>query len=221
MIKFRTLLPELVNTMPIIKANKINYQWYARALADIKNNGRPTATAKCPGIVSVSAHGWIQRTYQAIKITTNGDLRSFSWETEQGRQLLPSGEHMYDYVNAHGPDQLRAYKEFTPNTLQTVIKIQSPWVVEIPKGYSLLSMPIPYNDDVRFTAATGILKGKTWLNVQMFWHCLNSTEIIPAGTPIQQYILLKDEAMEDSIDTISFAETDLYEIYRQDTVPCK
>ena len=87
------------------------------------------------------------------------------------------------------------FQEKTPNTLETVIKIQTPWFVEVPKGYSLLMMPLPYSDDKRFTAATGLLRGNQPLNVQVFWHCLNSEEIIPAGTPLNQMILIKDQSV--------------------------
>ena len=79
--------------------------------------------------------------------------------------------------------------------LETVIKIQTPWFVEVPKGYSLLLMPLPYSDDKRFTAAMGLLRGNQPLNVQVFWHCLNSEEIIPAGTPLNQMILIKDQSV--------------------------
>ena len=80
--------------------------------------------------------------------------------------------------------------------MATMIKINSPWVVTVPKGYYLLCMPIPYSDDNRFTASMGLIDGDAginFLNVQMFWHCLDSEEVIPAGTPLAQYFLIKKE----------------------------
>jgi len=207
MIKFKTLIPELIQTMPIIRANKINYAWYKRALEDLKSTKFPTATAKCPGIIAANARGWVQRTYQAIKITTKaGDLTYFNWGLEIDQKKLPLGNYMGNYIEWHTGDQLKKYKDFPPNTLHTILKINSPWMVEIPTGYSLLSIPIPYNDDIRFTAATGILKGPNWLNVQIFWHCLDGEEIIPAGTPIQQYILLRDEVVEEALEVVTTSE---------------
>ena len=66
----------------------------------------------------------------------------------------------------------------------------------IPKGYTLMSMPIPYPDSHVFTAAIGFLDGDygpNFLNVQLFWHELNGEVFIPAGTPLCQYILIKKE----------------------------
>lgn len=202
MIKFKSLIPELVKTMPITRASKINYNWYRKALKDIKTSD--FSTAKCPGIIGINATGWVQRTYQTIKITTRaGDLKFFDWETEIDQKKLPFGNVMGNYIGWHIADQMAKYKDMPPSTLHTILKLNSPWIVEIPDGYSLLALPIPYNDDVRFTAACGILKGTNWLNAQLFWHCLDGTETIPAGTPIQQYILLKDNVVKETVETIT------------------
>jgi branched-subunit amino acid aminotransferase/4-amino-4-deoxychorismate lyase len=107
---------------------------------------------------------------------TNGDLKSFKWSAEIDQKLLIHGNLMEDYINYHSSEQLEKFKPFPENVLHTIIKIQSPWVVDIPNGYKLLSMPIPYNDDNRFMAAHGILTNKNWLNVQLFWYKKNSKE---------------------------------------------
>jgi hypothetical protein len=82
-----------------------------------------------------------------------------------------------------------------------MIKIQSPWMVEIPIGYKLLFMPIPYNDDNRFVAAHGILKGKNWLNIHLFWYKTNSKEFVKKGTPLCQYLLIREEEVDFVINT--------------------
>jgi hypothetical protein len=98
---------------------------------------------------------------------------------------------------------LSIYQDLKPNTLKTTVKIQSPWIVYVPVGYQLLCLPIPYPDDNRFTAAIGIIdgdQGPNFLNVQLFWHSLNSQEVIPAGTPLAQYFLVKKEEVETTIE---------------------
>ena len=75
-------------------------------------------------------------------------------------------------------------------------------MVYIPKGYFLLSMPIPYPDNKDFTASIGLLDpdfGPNFLNVQVFWHNLNGVTKIPAGTPLCQYILIKKNNIEASV----------------------
>ena len=63
----------------------------------------------------------------------------------------------------------------------------------VPKGYRLLSMPVAYSDTNAFTAATGLLnEGIEALNVQLYWHNLNGETFVKKGTPICQYILIKN-----------------------------
>jgi len=210
-LKFICLIPEVVKTMPIIPASKINYSWFKAATEVFKKqktNMPPGTTlqhiARCPGIIAVSKNGWIQRSYQDILIHTNGDGTSFNWSTPID-QSKHSTEHEwnYNYVSHHDDKTLSIYQDLKPNTLKTTVKIQSPWIVYVPVGYQLLCLPIPYPDDNRFTAAIGIIdgdQGPNFLNVQLFWHSLNSQEVIPAGTPLAQYFLVKKEKVETTIE---------------------
>jgi hypothetical protein len=217
-LRFVSLIPELTKTMPIIEANKINFSWYKTAINDFKSlKAQESITAKthhisrCPGINSIVKYGWIQRTYQDIVIKTNGDGQSFDWSTPIDQSsLVKNHEWNYDYVSYHDASIISPYKVLKPSTLKTIIKIQSPWIAYIPDGYSLLHIPIPYGDDTRFTSASGILEsgqGPNFLNVQLFWHKLNSEEIIPAGTPIMQYLLIKNENIDAAIT--EFTDIDL------------
>lgn len=220
-LRFVCLLPEVVKTMPIIHASKINFNWF-RAAADhfkqLKVNAPLGASvkhvARCPGIISISKTGWIQRSYQDIVIKTNGDGAGFSWRTSIDQASLTSGhEWNYNYVSMHDENTIAPYNELKPNTLKTILKIQSPWVVYIPKGYYLLCSPIAYPDDNRFTAAYGLLdgdQGPNFLNVQLFWHRLNSEELIPAGTPLAQYFLIKKEDID--CEVASFTQQDLEDL---------
>lgn len=195
MIEFNCFIKDVLTDMPIVPTSQIDFKWVEAAHEHFKKSQAPS-TLKCPGIFSVLSKGWIQRTYQDITISTNGDGESFTSSTPIDQMNYDGGNYAGPYVARHTPDQLAAFKEFPPNTLKTLIKIHSPWFVKIPKGYSLLMMPIPYNDDCRFTALTGILKNNNWLIVQLYWHCLNSVEVIPKGTPINYMMLIKDESNE-------------------------
>ena len=208
MIKFHCVLPDVIKEMPIIPTAQHQYDWIlkARDYYNLIGTQAKTKTTKCPGIFSVLGSGWIHRTYQEITIQTFGDNVTYAWGTPYNQKDGLHGKFIGDYVCDHPPDQLKSFKDFPLNTLHTVLKIQTPWLVTIPKGYSLLMMPIPYNDDVRFTAATGLLRGTNFLNVQLFWHCLNSREIIKQGTPINQMLLVKDEKLEHVIEAVQDPE---------------
>jgi hypothetical protein len=203
-IKFYCLLPGLEKTMPIVPSGQIDFNWVAKARKFFSNNPDGPITTKCPGIFSVLNTGWIQRTYMDITIETFGD-KEHLWvntEIDQRNATIQGQKYLDHYVSWHWADQFGNFREDCTDTLKTLIKIQSPWFVDIPKGYSLLMMPVPYNDDTRFTAATGLLKGKHPLNVQLYWHCLNSKEVIKAGTPISQMILIKDQSNDYEIEVV-------------------
>jgi hypothetical protein len=212
-IKFRCAIPEVLKSMPIKRCKPSDFNWFKKAIADLKNNKHLYTdpinnghTGKCPGIISVLSTGWIHRAYQEFVIKTDGTGSSFEWRSEIDQKRLKYGFMFQDYVHFHTPEQLDKYRPMDKNTLKTVIKIHSPWSVVIPEGYSLLSTAVPFNDDTRFTAATGILKGTIPLNIQLFWHRTNSLEVVKKGTPLCYYLLIKDEQIEDELVEITDTE---------------
>ena len=195
-INFKCFIPDIINNFPIKKTKPSDFKWFKKAVEDYKFNKPLIHTSKCPGIVSILNFGWIQYSYQDFTIETNGDKENFKWTSEIDQKSLPNGDLLQDYISDHPPDQLEKFKPFPKGVLHTMIKIQSPWMVEIPIGYKLLFMPIPYNDDNRFVAAHGILKDKNWLNIHLFWYKTNSKEFVKKGTPLCQYLLIKEEQVD-------------------------
>jgi hypothetical protein len=208
-IKFKCLIPEVLKETPIKKSKPNNFKWFLKAASDFKKN-KPSKeeghTARCPGIINVLNTGWLHCAYQDFTIKTDGRLDSFEWHSEIDQRKLKYGFLMQNYVHFHTPDQLDKFRPFNENTLKVILKIQSPWRVSIPKGYYLLSTSVPFNDDTRFTAATGILKGEVNLNIQLFWHKTNSIEIVKKGTPLCQYFLIKEETIEEEFSEITDKE---------------
>lgn len=208
-IKFVCLIPEVAKSMPIVPASKVNFSWvrtavenYKRQKAQQGNGAILRHVARCPGIHAVSRVGWVQKSYQDIFIKTDGS-GGFGWKTPIDQsKLTPGHEFVWDYITYHSNEMTEPYGLVKPGAIPTIIKVQSPWVVYIPKGYYLMCMPIPYGDDNRFTATTGILDGDNgpiFLNVQMHWYCQNSEELIPAGTPLAQYYLIKKEEINEVV----------------------
>lgn len=205
-LEFACLIPEVVKTMPIVESNQINFDWLRMAISNWKEvrensskHDTPKHIAKCPGINAISRRGWVQRAYQDILINTDGS-GGFAWKTPIDQSIMNLGhEFVFPYVGHHSSSLVEPFGFIKNGTLPTIIKIQSPWIAKIPKGYYLLVLPIPYPDDKRFTSTAGILDpelGVNFLNIQIYWHCLNSEEIIPAGTPLAQYFLVKKEEID-------------------------
>jgi hypothetical protein len=214
-LKFYSFIPEYTKNFPIRKISLGDYEWISRLKEDLMLNPQQEIhTAKCPGIMLMCKTGWIQTAYQDIEIETFGDGVSFDWRTEIDQAKIPEvGDILNDYVHYHSPDQFDKFKPFTGNTLKTILKINSPWFVEIPKGYSLLRLPIPYHDDSRFSVPSGILSYNNFLNIQLYWHCLNSKEVIKKGTPLCQMILIKNQ--EPDYEIKEFKNLDqFYSMYK-------
>jgi hypothetical protein len=222
MLEFFCFDPEIAKKMPIVPMSTLKYDWITKAREHYKKHPEHVETTKCPGIMSIMNRGWTQRAYQDIIIETRDNLKSYIGY-EKDRQIKKrGGKYMQDYVSGgHPADQMWSFrKEWPKETMHCIVKIQSPWFVKVPEGYSLLFMPVPYAEDVRFTAAPGFIKGNSFLNIQLFWHCTNSKEIIKAGTPLNQMILVKDEKVEmrQSVieDIDSFMKEEYPEVYKRE-----
>lgn len=210
-VTFICTAPGVESIMPIIPAKEYKHAWIVRAQQDFakcrkeKNFGTSPEnhTVKCPGIVTLQKQGWILRTWQDICIETYGDGHKFTWNSAVDQTKLDplTGS----YVGHHASEQYATYMEnWDPNTLKTVIKIQSPWLCLIPKGHYLLEIPVPYLDDNRFIAVPGMFDcdlGYAPLNVQLLWRVKEGKAVIKAGTPIAQYILVPKEKIDFEIKT--------------------
>jgi len=194
-VRFYSFIPEYTKNFPIRKISLGDYKWISKLKEDFMlDPQQENHTAKCPGIMLICKTGWVQTAYQDIEIETFGDGANFNWKTEINQAEIPEiGHILNDYVHYHTPDQFDKFKPLSDNTLKTILKINSPWFAEIPKGYSLLRLPVPYHDDDRFSIPPGILSYNNFLNIQMYWHRLNSKEVIKKGTPLCQLILIKNQ----------------------------
>jgi len=192
MLKFYAHNDDAIKCNSLVPASKVTMKWLENAWEVVEQLPKniPLIT-RCPGIASVTSTGWILKSHTNFTIETNGDGESFNASVEEGPN-----------IGRHVSEQMAIYRSSQPLTLRTIVKVYSPWVVDIPDGYSLLLMPIPYPDDYRFTAATGLLRGKQPINIQLFWHCLNSKEVVSKGTPLNQMILIKDEKLNYTISRI-------------------
>ena len=192
-IKFKCFDKKILSKYPIEKVKIIDFNWIKNMMEHLKKHKNWRAhTGRCPGIISVVRLGWIHKAYQNFTIETNGDMNTFRWETDIDQAKTSYGKIIGDYVNFHETEQLADFKLMPLHTLNTLIKINSPWYVNIPKGYRLLCMPVPYPCNNAFTAAFGILDQDNVLNVPLYWHVPNGKVLVKKGTPLCQYVLLKD-----------------------------
>lgn len=205
-VEFSYLIPNLGNIMPIIKTSEYRHAWIQRArqqVVDLKRNNpnlnkeRFTHVAKCPAIKSIMQRGWIVRSWMDIMIETTDNGTNVEWSSP-----LDQRDFLQDLaaVSFHMPEHLSDFYENWPDdALRLLVKINTPFSVKVPRGYSMILMPVAYADEKRFTVMPGLIENDlpvTSIAVQMQWHVKEGKELIRAGTPLAQLILIKDEEVE-------------------------
>jgi hypothetical protein len=214
-IEFFSLIPEVAKLAPIQHARNFRPEVLINATKDYANEKAKDgfgmssliSTAKCPGIYNYARHGWVLTTWQDITIETNGDGSSFRWASPIDQNQCTNGKMVGEAIGSHSRAQ---YADFIggsiPMSLDTVIKVYTPWRCNVPEGYYLQEAPLPYSTEKRFTTVTGFFSkehGLAQLNVQLLWHVMKGKTLIKAGTPIAHYMLIP----KDQPEMISMAAT--------------
>jgi hypothetical protein len=103
--------------------------------------------------------------------------------------------------------------EGMPNADKTKLpsfKIDSPWIVKTPKGYSTLCIAPLNNRDIMFEAVSGVIHTDvftTYMNIPFIWTGPpDFTGVIKKGTPLVQMIPFKRDSFEHELGFISSEE---------------
>lgn len=205
-LNFYSTIEGVEHIMPIISAKDYLHEWVKKARSSLLEQKNSHAhTLRCPGIMSSLAQGWIIKTWQDMEITIlkNGaysfrsavDVREFKSNLNDTSIVIHDESNMYDFRT-----------NWPKDTFSKIIKINTPWLVQIPKGYMLYQTHPCYLDENRFTSLPAIYDpdyGLLRLMVPMFWHSLEGKFLISAGTPIAQIFLIKKEDFNIEMSYIS------------------
>lgn len=190
-IRFYSLESGVLDLFPITKSSAIK-----RPFVDLPEYQDIPSTKNCPGIRKIVSTGWVVLAPADFLIKTTGDGTTMEWMEPWRFTKISEGRE--SYVSSHGPAQTELLAD--ADTLRTVIKIETPWRVETSDDVVLLQIPVTYNNEQRFYAATGILDagyGHT-INVQLFWKNLNGETLVRAGTPLCQLIPMSRQSINTS-----------------------
>jgi hypothetical protein len=184
-VRFYSLERYVKDLYPVTPTSSIKRKWNTE---EVKTNVCPfsgsQSSSNCPGIKQFSRMGWVLLAPADFVIKTNGDGETFKWEVP----YLFNGNS--SYISEHIPEQTIPIMDSARDTLKTVVKVETPWRVRASEDIVLLQTHVHWNNEDRFTAATGILDPRYALqaNVQLFWHVLDGETCVKAGTPLAQYI---------------------------------
>ena len=150
------------------------------------------STAKaCPSFVDYFTMGFVIPAWAdiAMSVTDEGPVGKIT----KNRDSIESHEKwaFLDHTNL--------YKDTVKST--AVFKLQNPWAVIAPKGWSVLQVPMFYNSNQDWQALAGSFDADIWheANIHISYHGNGKEIFIKRGTPLVQYIPYKREKLKHSI----------------------
>jgi hypothetical protein len=201
-IEFFSSIDGVAESTPILEAKDFQQAWFSQSREDyIKRlneaNGTTISHAyRCPGIFDLYKNGFFVTAWCDIIIETNGDPNYYKW-TLPNITLAEMMDKAEDapIVQDHSFDGVAKHIPIPPNTLRSIIKINTPWHIVAPKGVKFMMLPVPYSDDFTFTQSMGILDPSISdaINLQLYWHKLNGSHMIKAGTPLAYLVPITEK----------------------------
>jgi hypothetical protein len=194
-LKFYSSIAGLEKLHPILPAKEFAHLFFCKAKQQVLSPQTRMKTAKCSGIRALFQQGFIQTTWVDIKITSNEDGSNFACETAIPVEIAQTPPYNRPVAVLHDSMQYAEFMGMQPDTGKCLLKIISPWTVQVPKGYYLIQTNVNHIGENRFTTATGVIEGGMCveLSSQLFWHMLGQETVIKAGTPIAHMFLVKEE----------------------------
>lgn len=199
-IEFYSTVPGLPDLYPIEEAKDAMPNW-AKAARDSyikrKNQslGRMSHIYQCPGIFDLYKQGYVIPMWHDVIISTNGNPDEFTWTvpTSDLAELRPDVNIIENQSNGVG-----SVMPIKPWSLNTLLKINTPWHVVAPRGVKLLMIPIAYPDKFEFESAIGMLNPghSNEINIQLYYNVQKGDVLIKAGTPLAHIIPLSEKQYE-------------------------
>lgn len=191
-VEFYSKVAGLNELYPILPAKELSMPWRTesaqRTAEWSKDYTRAThgASHKCSGIIGFAQMGWVVTAWHDFVIETNGDGKSLTWKLTNDRMLTTTlkGEPLGKFLPQLFGDLPSS--PLPPNTVQSVLKVHTPWLYSVPSGWGLMMLPLDYTKESRFTSAIGLLNPRIsrQVNPVLYWHVLNGETLIKAGTPL-------------------------------------
>lgn len=199
-IEFYSTVPGLPDLFPIVHAKDALPTWAKSARSSYINKkkqtvGRMNHIYQCPGIFDLLSEGYILPMWHDVVISTNGDLDSFNWTVPSSALTELSPETSLIEPQSNGVGAIMPIK---PWSLNTLLKVNTPWHVVAPRGIKLLILPIAYPDSFEFESSIGILNPghSNEINIQLYYNVQKGDVLIKAGTPLAHIIPLSENNFE-------------------------
>ena len=182
---------------PIQLASKMMPDWWKELSEydeDLTSQFNFTAK-KCPGIFDFLRSGYIVPAWSELRFTYDKNRQDIQWLgasalADVGRPFVAHDDKQIKGcpVNHHGAPK--------------ILKLISPWMINVPKGYSVMFLEPTYSKNNDYTVFPGRLDADIDLienreiNIFIKLNVTDKEVIIEAGTPLIQIIPFKRENFE-------------------------
>jgi len=187
----------LEDPFPPLPANQLLPEWYKEAHSYWQDKKKPnkehpyTTIKRCVPVLDAMSSGYLIRLGQDIYVEQLEDGPYVHWRVDtvsnQGSLIT---EHSEFQVQDH-PDNQYGYQ----------LKLENPWLINTPKGYSCMFIP-PMHRDNEVIILPGVVDTDSYYERVHFPFNLkdkNFEGLIPAGTPIVQVVPFKRESYRISV----------------------
>lgn len=190
-IEFFSMIDGVAESFPIKKTQEVLPKWVYNAKADyMKSDKKDMHLYKCPGIFDMFTTGYVVTNWLDIEIKTNDVGFSVTIPDPTIQELLGK-----DIVQSQNHDGIAKFIPKRPWSVKSILKINTPWHVIVPKNVKLLMIPLPYPDTFEFESCIGMLDPSisSEINIQGYWNVVNNSHILKAGTPLCHLIPITEE----------------------------
>jgi len=215
-IEFFSVINGVTENFPVDHARNFKFKWVENARQDYKQVAEKLKGTKynhlfrCPGIFDLMNTGYIVPMPWDLTIETKGDGKHFAWNypDEALKQTLKA-----ELISAHLPETIAKHLPKPPGTLESIVKLHTPWHIVAPKGVKFLMIPIPYGDEQYFENVTGMLDPSisSEVHIQLRWKVLMGRQTIKAGTPMAQLIPISEDKFDLDVRDATKKDLEWYE----------
>jgi len=156
---------------------------YAESSKDAVEVQATQTMKRCMPVFDSIAAGYLIKTYTDVEVKMKDGFHQFKWAQESPIET----------ITMHPEFQVKGYKSLSLPV--GAPKIQSPWGIKTPKGYSCLFISPMHRPKIGITILEGVVDTDGYnASVQFPFLVDEGFEgIIPAGTPVVQVIPFKRE----------------------------
>jgi hypothetical protein len=196
-------------------SNKFIPQWWRNASYEYpdadKYFPKSRNVKQCPAFPDLFASGYILPMW--------ADTTLF-YDSDTGKSSVRCGAEWSSFgIDVFSKDKFIDHVGYRYKGIEAtaVFQFHSPWIVKVPKGYSVLQLPLFYEIDREYSALPGVFDGyiSEQKQIEIAYFGKNKEIFIKKGTPLVQYIPYKRTKLNLNVreltdeDSFKFAANEL------------